>query len=374
MLLDKRTAHAGLVEDEADGDVARPQEALAELGRAALDGRSLQAVLDYASVLVVETLDLDFCGILELVAGEDSLALRAGAGWREGRVGDLTAGFEHDVHRGGSVVIHRRDPSDGEMKPWGLLDGDSQARRAFTADDLNFLNAVANTLGLAIDCRAGEQELRRMTADALEAEHRAHERISQLLHDEVLQSLLAARQDLAEADAPGTATDGVVARAREAVAAAIGELRNVVVALHPVTVEQRGLTSAIEATADFHAAGGGFEVSLSLAPESDGEWDQLIVSLAQELLSNIAQHAEARHVTIVLRRLDESLLFEIADDGRGMDPERAAEALDQGRIGLASIARRVESLGGRFDLMTDRGKGTRARVLLPADLQTPTRG
>ena len=202
-------------------------------------------------------------------------------------------------------------------------------------------------------------------ADALDAEDHAGERISQLLHDEVLQSLLTARQDLAKLGATGGADEEVLGRAKEAVVAAIRELRNAVVALHPVTLERRGLASAIQATARVHAVGGGFGVSVEVAPEAEGLHDQLLVSLAQELLNNVAQHAEASQVTVALRRLDGDLVFEVADDGRGMNPGRPDEALDQGHIGLASIARRAESLGGRLEVVTGRGAGTCVRVVLP---------
>jgi len=183
----------------------------------------------------------------------------------------------------------------------------------------------------------------------------------------VLQSLLTARQDLAKAEAKAkeTAREDLVGRAKEGVVAAISELRNAVVALHPVTLERGGVLSAIKTSADFHAIRAGFDVSLNVEPEAGGRRDQLIVSLARELLSNVAQHGEADHVSVALRRVKDDLVFEVADDGRGMDPARPREAFDQGHVGLASIALRVESLGGSFELVTNRGEGTRVRVAIP---------
>jgi two-component system, NarL family, sensor kinase len=142
------------------------------------------------------------------------------------------------------------------------------------------------------------------------------------------------------------------------------------VALHPVTLAQGGLAAAIKATADVHARRGGFEVTLDLAPDASGVRDQLIVSLAQELLNNVAQHAHASDVTITLRRTRDDIVFEIVDDGRGMEPARPREALDGGHVGLASIAMRVESCGGRLELASGAGEGTRVRVVLPADMPT----
>ncbi|HJS96337.1 MAG TPA: ATP-binding protein [Solirubrobacteraceae bacterium] len=407
---------------------AAQQSALAELGLLALGGGPLQGLLEKATVLVAQTLDVDLAQALELDPGADCLRLRAGIGLRAGVVGTATvetgrgslAGYtvardqpvvvedmrverrfrapslllEHGVISGLAVVIHGRDRRRG-TEPWGVLGAHTRSRRTFTEEDANFLHTVANTLGLAIERNDAEQELRqrnreiaelaeqvskladarrRIMADALDAEDRTREQISQLLHDEVLQSLLAARQDLAKLKPAAKNQDDPAAQARQAIVGAIGELRNAVVALHPVTLEQGGLASALKAIADLHERRGGFEASLNVRPRTSGLRDQLIVSLAQELLSNVVQHAQARHVTITLRRTEEGIVFEVADDGRGMDTTRPRQALDQGHVGLASVAMRVESLGGTFQVATRPGEGTCVQVMIPVDsLDAPAR-
>jgi len=402
------------------------QAALAELGLRALGGGALQDLLQHASALVAKMLDVEFSQVLELIDEEHGLRLVAGVGWRAGTVGeahvgldrDSPAGFalacdqpivvgdwraerrfrapplllEHGVVSGVSVVIHGRDRPCG-TEPWGVVGAHTRLPRTFGAEEVNFLQSVANTLALAIERSEAEQELRqrnteithlaeqvarladerrRIMAEALDAEDRTRERISQLLHDEVLQSLLTARQDLAKATTTGSAEDDPATQAREAVVEAISELRGAVIALHPVTLAKGGLAAAIKATADVHARRGGFDVTLNVEPDASSSRDQLIVSLAQELLNNVAQHAHASHVTIALRRTREDIVLEVADDGSGMDPARPREALDRGHIGLASIAMRVESCGGRLELTADAGQGTRVRAVLPAD--TPADG
>jgi PAS domain S-box-containing protein len=398
---------------------ATQQAAVADLGLEALGGGSLQALLDHTCDLVARTLELEFSQVLELVADTDRLQLRAGVGWHDGVVGRVTvaggsgslSGFaiaadetvvvddlrtetrftaprfllDHEVVSGITVVIHGGGRPHG-TEPWGVLGAHTRLHRTFTADEIGFLHTLANSLALAIERNDAERELRqrnseivelaaqvakladdrrRIMADALDAEDRTRERISQVLHDEVLQSLLATRQDLAKATGPGATRADVITRATEGVVAAIGELRNAVVALHPVTLERDGVLSAIRTTADFHAMRAGFEVALDVDPEAGGPRDQLVVSLAQELLNNAAQHAEAAHVGVTLRRGEDAIVLEVVDDGCGMDPDRAEQALDQGHIGLASIALRVESLGGRVDLDTSPGRGTRVRATIP---------
>ncbi|HSC01888.1 MAG TPA: PAS domain-containing protein [Solirubrobacteraceae bacterium] len=400
---------------------AAQQSALAELGLLALGGGPLKGLLEKATVLVAQTLDVDLAQAFELDPAAGCLRLRAGVGLRAGLVGTATvetgrgslAGYtvardqpvvvedlraerrfrapslllEHGVVSGLTVVIHGGDRRRG-TEPWGVLGAHTRSPRTFTEEDINFLHTVANTLGLAVERNDAEQELRqrnreiaelaeqvskladdrrRIMADALDAEDRTRERISQLLHDEVLQSLLAARQDLAKLKPSGKDRSDPAAQAREAIVGAIGELRNAVVALHPVTLEQGGLASALQAIADLHARRGGFEASLNVRPRTVGLRDQLIVSLAQELLSNVAQHAQASHVTITLCRTEEGIVLEVADDGHGMDATRPRQALDEGHVGLASVAMRVESLGGTFQITTNPGRGTRVRTMIPVE-------
>lgn len=406
---------------------AAQQSALAELGLLALGGSSLQALLENATLLIADTLDVELTDVLELDPDADCLRLCAGVGLGAGLVGTVTvptgrrsrSGFavahnepvivedlrtetrfrpppfllEHGVVSGLTVVIHSRDQHRGAA-PWGVLGAHSRSPRTFTEEDINFLHTVANTLGLAIERNDAEDELRernreiaelaeqvsklandrrRILAEALDAEDRTRQQIAQLLHDEVLQILLSARQDLAKLKpADGTGEDRA-APAREAIVDAIRELRNAVVALHPVTLERGGLAGALKAIADLHAGRGGFEVTLDVESRGDGQRDQLIVSLAQELLSNIAEHAWASHVTITLHRTRSRIVFEVADDGRGMTPARPQQALDQGHVGLASVALRVESLGGRFQLTSGPGEGTRIRTMIPVETPRATR-
>lgn len=187
-----------LAEDELQTR-ARQQEAVASLGHWAVAGTELQELFDDAVGLVYQTLQADFCKVLERVAGADHLLLRAGVGWNPGLVGrttvsgasDSQAGYtlltgrpvlvedltleqrftappllqDHGVVSGLSVVI------EGTSEPYGVLAAHTRTRRQFTEDDANFLVAVANVLAAAVardsaDAALREQErLYRLVAD-----------------------------------------------------------------------------------------------------------------------------------------------------------------------------------------------------------------
>lgn len=224
-------------------------------------------------------------------------------------------------------------------------------------------NGAGNEEALRAENAALREELdtcRQLVAQVLDAEDSARRRIAQLIHDDALQNLLAANQELMEA-APGRVQ---VQRAHEVVEGTIGRLREAMMALHPVTLEQGGFETALGAVARQSARQGGFNIELDIDPQAIDLADALLLAIARELLTNVARHAKAEKVTVVLRRTGDVLELEVADDGRGMPAGRRAEALSEGHIGLASVHERVRSLNGEF-VFESSPSGTRALARLP---------
>lgn len=228
--------------------------------------------------------------------------------------------------------------------------------------------AVVGLAGLCAWLAVRERRARRsgarvetLMAQVMEADLRSRREIAQLLHDEALQSLLAANQELQEA-APGR--EGVT-RAHEVVSATIQELREAVSDLHPVTLEQGGLETAMAAVARRGERQGGFTCTLSIDPGASGQHDELLLAVARELLTNVALHAGAQTVRVSVAAEGLNAVLEVADDGAGLQPGRREEALREGHIGLASLTHRVEAAGGAFELDSAPGAGTTVRAQLP---------
>ena len=171
---------------------ARQQAAVAQLGHKALSGVSMPVLMDEAVNLVGQTLNVEFCKVLELLPDGDALLLRAGVGWKKGLVGKATvptaaesqAGYallssgpvvvedlrtetrfsgppllkDHDVVSGLSVMIH------GQKQPFGVLGAHTTRHRRFTPDDVNFVQAIANVLADAIERKRAEVALRESEA------------------------------------------------------------------------------------------------------------------------------------------------------------------------------------------------------------------
>ena len=173
-------------EDERAARV-RQQRVVAELGQTALSGADPQLLMEQAVEQLSETLGVEYAKVLELLPDGKALRLRAGVGWREGLVGSATVGadtesqagytllskepvvvtdlgaetrfsgppllHDHGVVSGMSVVIGERE------RPFGVLGVHTRESRAFAAEDLDYLQAVANVLAAAVERRRAEEEL-----------------------------------------------------------------------------------------------------------------------------------------------------------------------------------------------------------------------
>jgi signal transduction histidine kinase len=201
----------------------------------------------------------------------------------------------------------------------------------------------------------------RLVGQVLQAEENARRRLAEVLHDEALQDLLIARQGM-PADSGGRAQ-----RAREAVERAIKELRGAIFDLHPAVLEHAGLEAALREVADREAERAGFYAEIDVDPQACGQLDPLLFVLGREQLRNAAKHSGATEVGLAISRSNGRVVMEVFDNGRGLEPERQRTAAERGHIGLASSAERVEALGGRLEIESRAGGGTRIRTTIPAE-------
>jgi PAS domain S-box-containing protein len=273
---------------------------------------------------------------------------------------------DHGSWQGESTARNLRT---GEAIP---VSADAFIVRHPISDKPLFLAAVVRDLRERI---AAEQKLRERAAEveelaaarrfllveALRAEERMRRQIGDALHDEVLQELYAARQDLQEVEADEEALH----RARVAVDAASRQLRDAVRDLHPAVSWTRDLEARVRAILDQGAERGGFSCILDYSVGDTGDADDVVLALVRELVQNVVKHADAGFVTVSVSESGDDLVLEVSDDGRGMAPERPQEALRGGHIGLASARERVDAIGGRFELQSTPGVGTRVRVSIP---------
>ena len=194
----------------------RQQEATGRLGLAALSGMSLPDLMDEVVNVVAGVLVVEYCKILELADEGTTLLLRAGVGWGEGLVGTATVGTnlqsqagyalisrgpvvvedlraenrfedaallrEHGVVSGLSTTVHASGRS------FGVLSAHTRSKRAFTEDEVLFLQEVAEVLGAAIERRRAERDKESLLGERTEWAAAAERRFSFLAEANALLS------------------------------------------------------------------------------------------------------------------------------------------------------------------------------------------
>jgi signal transduction histidine kinase len=136
--------------------------------------------------------------------------------------------------------------------------------------------------------------------------------------------------------------------------------------VRPTVLARNGLEVALNAIARGASTRGGFRASVRVDPEAAGLDDQLVLSVARELLVNASKHAGAARVSVVVEREGDGVAVMVADDGIGIGADRVEQAPSEGRLGLASIAERLGPLGGGFEISRGPGGGTTAVARFPA--------
>ncbi len=251
--------------------------------------------------------------------------------------------------------------------------GSTAADTAFaeTLAALLVVGAIGVALARAVQRRTAQikelgAERAALLHEALDAEERERARIGERLHDDTLQSLLAAQQDVREARSGYLQS---LEYADEALSEAVRALRDTVTGLHPASLADRGLAVALDVELDRAARRTQLEVQLHVDPEAAGPHDSLLYAVGRELITNAVKHAAATRLEVRLERTAEGIVLTVGDDGLGMVAEsRPEEALAAGHVGLASTRQRVGAAGGRLTVESAPGEGTTICVSLPVQV------
>jgi two-component system sensor histidine kinase UhpB len=223
-----------------------------------------------------------------------------------------------------------------------------------------------------------ERRLRFLTSQLLNAQEQERKRISMELHDELGQSLTvlklqirAIEKCLRAEDQPELKQECLeLLRYLDGV---IDNVRRLSRDLSPAILEDLGLMSALK----YLLEGVGKHLSIKKAFEMDDlnslfpvEAQIVIYRIFQECLNNITKHAEAREVSVVVRRDGGAVSFIMQDDGVGFDlsEKMGREASSRG-LGLAALNERARMLGGNLQIWSRPGQGTKITCTIPVGAQ-----
>jgi two-component system, NarL family, sensor histidine kinase UhpB len=263
-----------------------------------------------------------------------------------------------------SILLRRRlEPMGRLVETMSSVDLTSPGKRADVtrgADEVQRLSADFNRMLERL-----EHERRESGRAVLRAQEVERSRLAQDLHDEVNQALTAIllRLQATLGDAP----PGLQEELRETqalVTQAMEELLHLARQLRPTALDDHGLVPALTSqVADFGDRTGirsSFRRHGTVPPLSDEE--QLVLyRVTQESLSNVAQHAGARHVDVELSFVGRTVL-RVRDDGHGFKTSPNGRA----RLGVSGMRERALLVGGHLTIFSEPGDGTTIELTMGA--------
>lgn len=226
------------------------------------------------------------------------------------------------------------------------------------------------------ELRSSREQLRALATSLSRAEQEERCRIASLLHDELIQSLALARIKLgalrARLDSPEQIA--MLDAARTPLEDVIGNIRSMVFQLNPPILSELGLEASLAWLAEQFRTDHGLECRFHAdaregrldAGALDEETRNMVFAAVRELLINVVKHARAGRASIVTRVAGGTLGITVEDDGVGFEPRPAGTApVRTGGFGLLNINERLGYLGGRCEVDSRPGCGTRVVLSLP---------
>jgi signal transduction histidine kinase len=229
------------------------------------------------------------------------------------------------------------------------------------------VESVCAAAGLALEnerlqaeLRARLVELQASRARLVQATDAERRRIERDLHDGTQQRLvsIAMSLGLAESKLPAgpERAKPIVAETREALAAALAELRDLTQGIYPTILTERGLSAALDELCSRSALTAHLRLFL------DGRLPIPVETAAyyvvSEALTNAAKHSQASEVSVAASCSGSVLTVEVTDDGVGGVGNGTGS-------GLRGLADRVEALDGRLSVSSPSGQGTTLRAEFP---------
>jgi signal transduction histidine kinase len=219
-------------------------------------------------------------------------------------------------------------------------------------------------------------QLSRVLGAIISAQEDERRRVARELHDETSQLVAAMAMELHAAGAAPSPTR--LATLARLVDRMHDGLHRIIANLRPSVLDDLGLGPAIEWLAEHELRRAGIAARCELGELQDCRADAAIeialFRIVQESISNIVRHAQASTVLIqggteVPAGRPQRVWIEIEDDGVGFEPQDAAADSETLRgVGLLGMRERAELIGGRLDIESAAGAGTRVRVAAPLRL------
>jgi signal transduction histidine kinase len=217
-----------------------------------------------------------------------------------------------------------------------------------------------------------QEQLRRLSRQILSAQEDERKRISRELHDVIAQTLTGINIRLAtlkkEAAVNTNGLDRNIARTQRMVEKSVNIVHEFARELRPAVLDDLGLIPALHSFVKLFSKRTRIHVHLKAfagVEELDSNQRTILYRVAQEALTNVSRHAQARRVEVSIQKLADGFCMRVIDDGKSFQVDRVLNAKGRKRLGLLGMRERLEMVGGRFQVESVAGKGTTVTAHIP---------
>jgi PAS domain S-box-containing protein len=218
------------------------------------------------------------------------------------------------------------------------------------------------------ETRRAEAELRALAARLQSIREEERKRLSRELHDELSQVLTALKIDLSQLQrtvGQQSAAHERIDRMKELLDRATSETHRIAMELRPTILDDLGLVSAVRWLVEDFTRRTGIPCELvtqQLQEPLSEDVATTVFRIVQETLTNIARHAAASRVDLVLAQDDARITVRVSDNGRGIPRDSTSR---EQHLGLLGLRERAAQLGGELSVRSRRDRGTSVVVRVP---------
>lgn len=248
----------------------------------------------------------------------------------------------------------------------GVLDIESENLDAFSDADLFTAQTLADQLGIAIE----NARLYKETGQMAVMEER--NRMAREIHDTLAQGFTGIILQLEAAEQALSNNNDVLQhlnKARSLARGSLNEARRSVWDLRPKALEQLSLTEALRQEAGSFTTSTNIKTRVDISEKTKSlppEVETAILRVCQEALNNIRKHAKATEVRLALAFNESDVTLTVRDNGVGLKTGRVkGDKGDHKGFGLISMQERARNVGGKFEVQSEKGKGTLIQVTIP---------
>lgn len=277
---------------------------------------------------------------------------------------------------GGKVTIHAwmGVPLIAFDNLVGYLTLNGQDHDVFTADHARMAQALANHAAVAIEnarlfeqVRNGRERLQILSKKLVEIQEAERRYIAHELHDEIGQELTGLQFILEMGkEGPEELMRSALGEAQSLVATLMGQVRELSLNLRPPMLDDLGLLPALNAHIERYQQQTGMHVHFrakNLEQRFSPEVENSAFRVVQESLTNVARYAWVSDIRVSVGADNSMLTVLIEDHGQGFDVELLKD--NHRSFGIEGMRERTSLAGGKFEITSEPGKGTRIQAIFP---------